>query len=214
MGNISVSLPSDGTSADVSDYNTPLTTIVNAINGGLDNANIASGAAIATSKLAEDEGIGTSRIADGSVTPEKLSTGAGTSWAWQSWTPTWTNLTVGNGTLTAKHTRVGGTVIARLTLVLGSTSSVGTQPEFTLPVTAASYPLTATVVDPVGRVVILDAGTTTFYGSVLMASTTKCRLIVETANATYVSAADITSTVPMTWTTNDGLSVFVIYEAA
>lgn len=40
MGTISVSLPSDGTTADVSDYNTPINTIVTAINGNLDNANI------------------------------------------------------------------------------------------------------------------------------------------------------------------------------
>lgn len=42
MGVISVSLPSDGTTADVSDYNTPITTIVNAINGNLDSSNISS----------------------------------------------------------------------------------------------------------------------------------------------------------------------------
>lgn len=54
MGTISVSLPPDGTTADVSDYNTPVTTIVNAINGNLDNANIASGAAIAGSKMADN----------------------------------------------------------------------------------------------------------------------------------------------------------------
>lgn len=52
MATISVSLPSDGTTADVSDYNTPITTIVTAINGGLDDANIASAAAIARTKIA------------------------------------------------------------------------------------------------------------------------------------------------------------------
>lgn len=71
MATISVSLPSDGTAADVSDYNTPITTIVNEINGNLDNANIKSGAAIATSKLADDAGITTAKIAANAVTPEK-----------------------------------------------------------------------------------------------------------------------------------------------
>lgn len=74
MATISVSLPSDGTAADVSDYNTPITTIVNEVNGNLDNANIKSGAAIATSKLADDAGITTAKIADGAVTPAKLGT--------------------------------------------------------------------------------------------------------------------------------------------
>lgn len=60
MGIISVSLPNDGDTIDVSDYNTPITTIVNEINGNLDNNNIAAAAAIAGSKLA-----------NASVTPTK-----------------------------------------------------------------------------------------------------------------------------------------------
>lgn len=73
MGVISVSLPSDGSTADVADYNTPINTIVNAINGNLDNANIVSGAAIATSKLADDAGITAAKLASASVTSPKLS---------------------------------------------------------------------------------------------------------------------------------------------
>lgn len=54
MANISVSLPADGTTADVSDYNTPLNTIVTDYNGNIDNSNIAAAAAIAGSKLADN----------------------------------------------------------------------------------------------------------------------------------------------------------------
>lgn len=52
MSTVSVSLPTDGTTADVSDYNTPLTTLLTDYNGNIDNSNIASGAAIARSKIA------------------------------------------------------------------------------------------------------------------------------------------------------------------
>lgn len=54
MSTISVNLPSDGTTADVADYNTPINTIVNEFNGNIDNANIKSGAAISGSKLADN----------------------------------------------------------------------------------------------------------------------------------------------------------------
>ena len=53
MGTVSVSLPSDGSTIDAADYNTPITTIVNEFNGNIDNANIKSAAAIAGSKLAD-----------------------------------------------------------------------------------------------------------------------------------------------------------------
>lgn len=65
MATVSVSLPADGTTIDAADYNTPITTIVNEINGNLDNANIDSAAAISGSKLA-----------DSSVTADKLDLGA------------------------------------------------------------------------------------------------------------------------------------------
>lgn len=53
MATINVSLPSDGTTADAADYNTPINTIVSEFNGNIDNANIKSGAAIAGSKIAD-----------------------------------------------------------------------------------------------------------------------------------------------------------------
>lgn len=71
MATVSVTLPSDGTTADVADYNTPITTIVNEVNGNLDNANIKGGAAIATSKLADDAGITDAKISG--VSSGKLS---------------------------------------------------------------------------------------------------------------------------------------------
>ena len=75
MANISVSLPSDGSTADAADLSSPINTIVNEFNGNIDNSNIKSGAAIATSKLADDAGITTAKIADGAVTDAKWRNG-------------------------------------------------------------------------------------------------------------------------------------------
>lgn len=72
MGTVSVSLPSDGETIDAADYNTPITTIVNEFNGNIDNANVKSGAAIATAKLATDAGITTGMLADDAVTSPKI----------------------------------------------------------------------------------------------------------------------------------------------
>lgn len=74
MGIVSVSLPTDGTTADVADYNTPITTVVDEINGNIDNANIKTGAAIVGSKLA-DTSIPTAKYEDSSVTAPKVADG-------------------------------------------------------------------------------------------------------------------------------------------
>lgn len=63
MGEVNLTLPSDSTGADVADYNNPLQDLVAEFNGNIENINIASDAAIAGSKLADD-----------SIAPVKLST--------------------------------------------------------------------------------------------------------------------------------------------
>lgn len=57
---------------------------------------------------------------------------------WTTWTPS-TNITVGNGTITARYQQIGKTVNFFWKLVAGSTTSLGGDPYFTLPI-AASYP--------------------------------------------------------------------------
>lgn len=83
MGTISVSLPADGTVADVSDYNTPINTIVNAINGGLDNDNIAAAAAISGSKLA-NAAVTASKMVNGQI--YRRQGGSATEWTTQGTT--------------------------------------------------------------------------------------------------------------------------------
>jgi hypothetical protein len=65
--------------------------------------------------------------------------------AWESYTPTWTNLTVGNGTVTSKYVRIGSTVIFLGKIVAGSTTSVSGFVNITLPITAVDSLIPGTV---------------------------------------------------------------------
>lgn len=119
--------------------------------------------------------------------------------AWTSWVPTWTNLTVGNGTVIAKRRTIGKTVTFRLKFTLGSTSVVGTVPTFTLPVTPhADYVFD----DPFGIGDALDAGVNSY--------TMKVRY-----NTGGIVRLDLTATSPFTFGNGDSFSVPVFtYEAA
>lgn len=59
--------------------------------------------------------------------------------AWSAWTPTWTGLTIGNGTVQARYIQAGKSVSFELRVDFGSTTALtATQAEFTLPATANS----------------------------------------------------------------------------
>jgi len=125
---------------------------------------------------------------------------------WKSWTPTMTNGAVGNGTLTAKYSQIGKVVALKIQLALGSTSSIGTTPTFTVPVTA-----TSTNGEYINTL-IADADGGVFTGLALVINTTVTPYVDNTAG-TYATRTGITASVPMTWTTNDNLLIDGIYEA-
>lgn len=133
--------------------------------------------------------------------------------AWTAWTPTYANLTVGNGTTTGAYVRIGRVIHFYLKFVMGSTSSMGAGPTFTLPATAAAR-YASTLTDWLGQVAILDSGTAQFGGICPWASSTTASLAAWTASGAYIQQAGFTSTIPMTWTTSDAFTVWGTYEAA
>jgi hypothetical protein len=125
------------------------------------------------------------------------------------YTPTLTNLTLGNGTINAKYVRVNKLVFVQISLVFGSTSSMGSNPSFSLPVAGAG-----TLGGAQGWTRILDSGVAFYMGTVAV-NTTAATPNVSGASGTYVTeAGGLTATVPMTWTTNDTLYINFMYEAA
>jgi hypothetical protein len=152
-------------------------------------------------------------VGPGTITPAGLVAGTGSTWVWPSWTPTWTNVTVGNGTVVAKYIQMGKTVHFRVKLTFGSTSAVSGDFTFSTPVTMSSnYAQNDTVNS---SAVMLDSGTQGYVGMVIVASTTTLNVRPVNASATtstYGAAAS--STVPHTWATNDIIQACGSFEAA
>lgn len=149
---------------------------------------------------------------DGAVIPDKLQASTGTTWVWQSWTPSWTNVTVGGGgSVNARYTQIGKAVFCELIFTYGAGSSISGLPTFTLPV-PVSPAYTGTFEVGGGR--ITDAGTSVGVAAVrITTSSTASVYVLNTATA-YVGFSQISSTVPMTWANTDSFMISFYYQGA
>lgn len=197
MGTISVSLPSDGDTIDAADYNTPINAIVDEVNGGLDNSNIATGAAISGSK-----------IADGTITPANLTSGTGTSWGLSSWSPTLTNITVGSGGTTSyTYIQTGKMVFFKIIITFGTGPSISSG-SISLPVTASGTGLSAGD-STLGSGTFRDTSASDLYIAYpLYGSTTTLAVRFQQGTTKFSGAA------PVTVASGDIISLTGSYEAA
>ena len=120
---------------------------------------------------------------------------------WTQFTPSWSNLTVGNATQSFRYSEIGNVMHIEGTITLGSTSSVGTGPRFTIPNSR-----TGTGVTLGSWLRLEDLGTNNFHGLIYTASST-IELYTTNVGGTYPTLANISSSVPFTWTSGDVIYV-------
>lgn len=136
---------------------------------------------------------------------------------WTTWVPTLTNITQGNGTVTARYFNQGGLVMFSFTFTLGTTSSMGTEPTFSAPEPISDWGRNGSSgAMSLGMVSIEDNTTTNYQGVCInIDSTTNnivCRAYYQVA--TYSQSIIITSAIPMTWATGDTLQARGWYKSA
>lgn len=149
----------------------------------------------------------------------------GTAWkAWQTlepvaFTPTWTSLTVGNGTQSWTYTIAAGLVTIQGFFTMGTTSSMGASPRMALPVPgnglATGAPNSGND-QALGTVLLEDAGTILHTGVVLThvaSGVVRARMVAQNASGTYTYASDVSSTIPFTWATGDFMAATFTYRA-
>jgi len=134
--------------------------------------------------------------------------------AWQSWTPTWTNVTIGNATVTAMYNKIGKTIHARMIVVWGTTTSASGTITFSLPETSVAYAGTAGTI-LIGQGAGYDVSASTVYQiAPVWNSTTTAKFNVFNASSTYAVLNNMTNTVPTTWANTDEWHCEFFYEAA
>jgi len=128
---------------------------------------------------------------------------------WTSFTPTITNVVVGNGTHASKYLQVGRLVIASFDFTFGSTSSISGAPVFSLPVAALAGGGFIT-----SQCVFLDAGTNRYAGMCELDAATQVVCQAVSTSGAYAVQSQPNATTPFTWTTSDRINVGVLYQSA
>jgi hypothetical protein len=166
---------------------------------------------------------GTHTLPSGVIIPNYLQASTGTTWAWQSWTPTFTNWVIGTGGsagTTAKYAQIGKTVHARVVSVLGTSGqAVGTGVTISLPVPAAapSALSTGTASFIIGTGSFEDNGTGNYIAYVAITPgsvPTTANIFVSKTDGTYGGFSGITASVPFAWGSGDVMTLSFSYEAS
>jgi hypothetical protein len=123
-----------------------------------------------------------------------------------TWTPAFTNLTIGNGTQSHIYTKVGNKVTLEGTITLGSTSSISGA------LNDASVPFTAnTTQRAFNKCYFLDNGTANYVGTAVVNDVNVLQLLADNAASTYLTFSNLSSTVPFTWTSTDIIRYSITY---
>lgn len=163
--------------------------------------------AVNAAKIATDA-VDSAEIKAGAVGTSELASAVGNFGAWTNYTPTLTNVTSGNGSLTAAYCQIGKLVAFRVVFSLGSTSAITGRIQVALPTTASSSYQTAFWGN------FQDSGTTTYPAYLYLETASKVEMRAQNSSGTYLSYADTSATVPFTWTSTDLFALGGVYEAA
>jgi hypothetical protein len=127
---------------------------------------------------------------------------------WTTFTPSWSSLTVGNGTNTGRYLKVGSLVSFNVIFTLGSTSSISGDVSLTLPFEAKDLFVVG------ASVMLRQTGAANFPGGHLQTSTTSMNIRAANTAGAYASLTAMSSTIPFTWATGHQIIVAGTYQAA
>ena len=133
------------------------------------------------------------------------------SYTFTSFTPSWGNLTEGNATNTGAYVEIGKFVYGWARIAFGSTTSISGNVFLTLPLTAANNPNDGYVAD----LRLFDSGVANYTAKGVLVDANDVYVVILQTNATYATdGANLNSTTPFTWTTNDVIRMTFAYEKA
>jgi hypothetical protein len=151
--------------------------------------------------------------ADTTVSPYKVKWATPGGFSYTSYTPTYTNFTLGNGTVSTSYATSGDFVHYIGTILWGSTTSASGIIKISLPVTAANYAGGFSTAIPGTGSLLVDDSSGIYYKVIVSMSSTQMDFITETGDPNRWGSS-VTNTVPTTWTTTDRFIFDICYRKA
>lgn len=118
---------------------------------------------------------------------------------WVSFTPSWNNLTIGDGTDQWQYAVINDVLMIEGRTILGSTTVVSSQPGFDLP---NSFTL-QNVGQPYGIALYNDSGTGSYFGHIIPSGPTAMRFAELNVSGSLLKQENVTGGSPFNWTTGD-----------
>jgi hypothetical protein len=149
-------------------------------------------------------------VADSTAATGLAYKSASTLYPWQAWTPTYSNVTVGNGSIVARYQQIGKLVTVFFKLNIGTTTSVSNYGTIALPVQASQSQYMTGVASFVdngasiyGGWAYIESGGNSFY------------FVANLTNGAYATFAPANTTgTPTTFGNTDSWFAAFTYEAA
>jgi len=129
-------------------------------------------------------------------------------------TPTFLNVTAGNGTTSGAYCRVNNFVHYYGSFTLGSTSAVTGNISISLPININAD--VAVGISTIGIMNLLDTSASTTYQGIARynGATSSCFAGVLRTDSTFGAWQNVNATNPMTWATGDSINFNLYYRAA
>jgi hypothetical protein len=150
----------------------------------------------------------------GNIQPLNLVAGTGSSWAMQSYTPSLTNMSIGNGSIAGSFIQIGKFVFGEVYIVIGVTSSITGQIAISLPVTSTAVNGGGPTIGVVRYIDDPSGSPVPYAGPVVHGSTTTVSLRAYNTAGTYMTETSTSSSVPIGFASGDQIHVNFHYEAA
>ena len=128
-----------------------------------------------------------------------------------SYTPTLTNLTIGNGTLTSSYCRVNNLIHFQGKILFGSTTSVTGSVQVTVPISISTTQSSQGTA--LGTNTFYDSSVGTWFLGIASANVAaRFYPSIQYTNASYAQFGNMNATTPMTWATGDYYTWNLIYR--